>query len=208
MISWINEHSGALNVFLNMGMLCIWMLYFQLLFVTFRMQNRPNLLINRSAGNDADSRCIISNMSSSPVYIQAVVVELVRGSGRWTATISDTERLGEDESATGSMERTKQGPLGEGDFMDIGTFASVVRTAIEVAGLGGTAPQRVEDLDAVTITVTGVYTAVDRLIGASRTFRVGKEEGRTALRPETTLAKQVTSFRGRRELARLVGRAG
>lgn len=64
MWSWLSSNSEAMNVILNGAMLFVWVAYFQLLYVTFRKQNQSNILINRGAGEDLDSRCIVANMSA------------------------------------------------------------------------------------------------------------------------------------------------
>ncbi|WP_099865372.1 hypothetical protein [Pararhizobium haloflavum] len=208
MMNWLNDNSQALNTLLNAGMLLIWLLYFQLLYLSFRAQKRPNLLINRSAGNDARSHCLISNMSASAVYVQAILLDMSSGGRHWTATISDMQTLGSDETASQAMERTKQGPLKEGDFMDIGSFEDLVDTAIGVRSSSTEGPNDISDVDTLTVTVAAVYTSKNTLIGAHRSFRVSEENGRIFLRPETTLANQIASLRQRRKLARLVTAAG
>lgn len=199
-VAWVTEHSEPLNLAVNLAMLCVWILYFQLLLQSFRRQKRSNILINRGAGNDPDSRCIISNMSTSPLYVQAILIEIRCGSKTWQTTISDTEKLGEGESASKSMERTGQGPLREGEFMDAGSFAYLVRTAVGRGRLGSDTPQDIGEIDFIKITVAAVYTAVDRLVGACRTFRVTKHGDGFLIIPEGALAKQLTSRSARHRL--------
>lgn len=204
LIAWVGEYTDTLNLVVNLAMLCVWVLYFQLLLQSFRRQKRSNILINRGAGSDPDSRCIISNMSTSPLYVQAILVEIRCGSKTWETTISDTEKLGEGESASKSMERTGQGPLREGEFMDAGSFAYLVKKALGQERLGSDTPQEIGEIDFIKITVAAVYTAVDRLVGACRTFRVEKRGDGLLIVPEGALAKQLTSRSARHRLLREV----
>ena len=50
-IAWVTEHSETLNLAVNLAMLCVWILYFQLLLQSFRRQKRSNILINHGAGS-------------------------------------------------------------------------------------------------------------------------------------------------------------
>lgn len=209
MFGWLNDNSGALNVIVNVAMLLVWILYFQLLYVSFRRQKRPNILINRSAGSDANARCLISNMSASPVYVQAVMVEMEKDGTRFEATISDTEQLGDEETASKAMERTKQGPLNEGDFMDIGRFRDIVTTAAQNSRPHEDFPKGIGEIDEIRITVAAVYTASDKMIGATRAFRVTpSKHGIPHLHPQTLLAKQLGRWGARRALARKIRESG
>ena len=72
---FINENSGALNLFVNTLMLGVWTFYLQMLFTQHRRARLAKILINRGAGHDLEARCIVSNMSAESIYLQALIFE-------------------------------------------------------------------------------------------------------------------------------------
>lgn len=195
---WVAEHSQVIGVAVNVALLVIWALYLHLLLRMFRRQNRSNILINRGAGEGTGSRCLVSNMSSEPIYVQAVILEVGAGGRRWSRRISDVATLGEAESATSAIARTRQGPLGKGEFIDIGTFTDLVATALQRVRDDPGAPSGIDEAEWVGVTVVGVYTSERELIGAARRFRIERDSG--ALHPVEALARQITNRRERRSL--------
>jgi len=206
MWSFIQQNSGGLNVVLNLGTLLVWVSYFQILFVTFRMQNRPNLLINRSAGNDTASHCIISNMSASSVYVQAVMLEVTRDGRTWQGIISDTASLQEGKSATEEMESTAQGPLGAGEFLDLGKFSRLVRILHEHSN-SSDIPASIDELENLRITLFAIYTAKSNMIGAARDFAIRRKDGETVVEPHSPIADQLANPIQRRHLQRKLANA-
>jgi len=197
-MDWLAGHSDVIGVAVNAGLLLIWAVYLHLALRMFRRQSRPNILINRGGGETARSRCLISNMSTDPIYVNAVILEVVAGERRWSRRISDVETLGESESATTAIARTKQGPLANGDFLDIGTYADLVATALERLDGGTGAPAGLAGADGVRITVIAIYTSERELVGATRGFRIAR--GGAVLQPVESLARQITRRRERRAL--------
>ncbi|GHA30716.1 hypothetical protein GCM10007989_28280 [Devosia pacifica] len=200
-MQWLSEHTDTINLFVNVAMLIVWILYLHLLFTTFRQQNRPNILINRSAGYDADSRCLISNMSSSPIYIQAILVQLIKGEHIWQRTISDTIKLTDEQAASQPMASTQQGPLRDGEFLDIGTFGRLAERVINYHQREDNVPDSIADADRIKVTVIAVFTARNHLIGAQRSFAVNKRRNVVSLVPDTVMAEQLIGWRQRRALA-------
>lgn len=206
MFNWLSENSGALNVILNACTLLVWLLYFHVLFLTFRRQNRPNILINRGAGEDAEARCLISNMSSSPIYVQAVRVDAEANGKTFQRTISDTEKFGKKASSDGNTLRefTSQGPLKDGDFLDLGTFEEIADKALSVYDSDDGAPESLRDVDRLGITIIAVYTAKHDVIGATRKFKINVTEDAIKMEPETILAHQYSKPWERRSLMKVM----
>lgn len=199
MWSWLSSNSEAMNVILNGAMLFVWVAYFQLLYVTFRKQNQSNILINRGAGEDLDSRCIVANMSAGPIYIQAVKMELIVGDRSLSRVVSDTQKLQKGQSARASVETTAQGPVAPGDLLDIGTFAQLAEMVLETADHDGHATA-VEDVEQLVVTVFAVYAVRNDLVGATRRFRVERRGGVASLVPATVMAKQLGGWLYRRRV--------
>lgn len=206
-MAWLTAHAEVYNLVVNAGMLGVWALYLNLIYTTFRHQNRPNVLITRGGGTDVDSRCLISNMSSHAVHLLAVVVEVGLRERRWKHVVSDIDTLAQDESATAAIERNRQGTIRNGEFIDIGTFGDLVARALALGETGGgghetAPPSALGEVDWLRITLATVYTAEADMVGATRGFRVVEQGGR--LIPVEPLARQLTARRERATLRREV----
>lgn len=197
--TFISDNAAALSVLVNAAMLIVWLSYLHLIFLNFRMENRPNILINRGGGSDAKSRCIVSNMSSSPVYLQAVMLEVAAGGRSWRRIVSDIDSLDDDASATSAMEQTAQGPLHRGSFLDIGSFARLVQRLVETCDEPD-APQSVAQLDELKITIFALYTGRSKMVGATRTFRIESRGGKIRILPTKPIADQISGHFERRAL--------
>ena len=197
--TFISNNSGALTVIVNAAMLVVWLSYLHLLFLNFRMENRPNILINRGGGSDAKSRCIVSNMSSSPVYLQAVMLEVASAGRSWGRIVSDIDSLDDESSATTSMEQPAQGPLHPGSFLDIGSFARLVQRLVDMCD-EPEAPQSVAQLDELKITLFALYTGRSKMVGATRTFRIESKGKVIRILPTKPIADQISGRSERRAL--------
>lgn len=200
MWSWVTDNSDTINVVLNAAMLFVWLGYFHLLHVTFKKQNRPNILINRGAGEDLESRCIVANMSPSPIYVQAVKVEVTVGEQKFSRVVSDTEKLHEGKSARMAIETTAQGPVAEGDLLDLGKFSRLIEMVLQTIP-PDKRPASPEEVDEMEVTVFAVYTARNDLVGASRRFRLEKKGEAVSLIPTTIMAVQKSGWRQAKHLA-------
>lgn len=204
MWSFLADNASALNLIVNAAMLLVWICYFQLLYQTYAQQQSPNILINRGGGIDAEGRCIVSNMSSGPIYVQSIMVEVQCGEDLWSRIVSDIDKLSEEASASSAIEYTGQGPLDSGSSMDFGRFDKLVSRVIDQCGDRQTRPE-VTDVDMIRVTVLAAYTAKGRFVGATREFQIRKAGGHTKLDPVGVAAKQITGRRERRRLLRQFG---
>lgn len=198
MWSWLSSNSDAMNVILNAAMLLVWLAYFQLLYVTFRKQNQSNILINRGAGEDLESRCIVANMSAGPIYVQAIKVELRAGERSFSRVVSDTQKLQQGQSARMAVEETAQGPLPQGDLIDIGTYSRLAEMVMETAGEDG--PISIDDVEELTVTVFAVYALHNDLVGATRSFRIDRQGSSASLVPTALMARQLSGWLYRRRV--------
>lgn len=199
MWSWLSSNSEAMNVILNGAMLLVWLAYFQLLYIAFRKQNQPNILINRGAGEDLESRCIVANMSAGPIYIQAVKVELTVGERSFSRVVSDTEKLQDGQSARMAIEETAQGPVAQGDLLDLGKFSRLAEMVREAAEKDD-APIPIKEVEELSVTVFAVYAVHNDLVGATRSFRVERRGNAASLVPTTMMAKQLSGWFYRRRV--------
>lgn len=197
MMSWISEHSAALQVILSGLMVAIWIAYLQVFLVSFRRQHSPDIMINLGAGAGLKARCFVSNLGLEPIYLSDVLVEIDTKDGTHQAVITDRTEL-TDQELNNPAEATNQGPLKSGSLIDIGSF----ETLVERAQPSEYKIRADEDVQCIRIRVIAATAAKWSLIGAERTYRVVREGDRVHLKPLAIAAKQLQSRRSRRKLIR------
>jgi len=96
-LDWISRNSEVLNVILSAGMLVIWMTYLHVFVSSYRRQTRPGILINMGAGEGIESRCLVSNMSSGPIYLLSIALDLEMPEGRLRCPVTELDGMEEWE---------------------------------------------------------------------------------------------------------------
>lgn len=209
MLSWLQEHSQAISAVTGLGTLGVWLIYLQVFVSNYRRQLRAKILISRGAGSGLESRCLVSNMSAAPVYIQSVIVTLDLDGERLMAPVTDLSGREDDQTGTGAGLPTRQGPLASGELKDVGTFGNLVRHVLHSDGAddrGGEVDRGGEDeqlrrLRSVQIELLGVYASEDLPVGARRTFLASAGNRGIELKGQTPFTTQLRSRRDRKQLA-------
>lgn len=207
MWTWIVENSQTIAAAANVAMLVVWALYFQLLLNSYRHQLRPKILINRGAGYRMNAKCVITNMSSETIYMEMVLLTLYTRDDKIVRSLSDLEISTTPEDGD-RRAHWFQGPLGSGEFIDIGTFQELIERSVSIQEDDQEGdqegdqkgPLQVLEIDHISILVAGSYTAQDGIIAADREFDVIVRDGHRMLRPRTLVARQIRSTRKRRAL--------
>lgn len=148
---WLSDNSETINVALNFFMLIVWALYFQLLLNAQQRQRRAKILINRTAGHTLSANCLITNMSAEPIYLEAVVVEFQTPKGPSRCSLTDLDTL-KSEPDSDVRREWFQGPLMNGDYVDIGSFDHLLCKATEGEE---EAPQQFDAFDLIVIATYG-----------------------------------------------------
>lgn len=204
MWTWITENSGGLSAIANVAMLLVWVTYLHLLLMTFLRQRRPNLILNRGAGAGLEARCLVSNMSAEPIYIQSVLVTIRTAEDQHTLAVTDMETLEEQAGERRHLsELTRQGPLDSGGFMDLGSFEALAERAARESGIASDNDELVDRLEGVEICVIGAYGPDTLLVAASREFRIDKARNRILV-PLTTGTRQIRNWFKRRRIRRML----
>lgn len=200
MWQWVQDNHGVLSAVASLAMLAVWILYLQLFYLSYRHQLRPKILINRGAGRSLKSRCIVTNMSSETVYVEAILLELTVEGRQYLCSLSDIDRLasGRSEERPDPRGNWFQGPLGSGDYLDFGSFEDLFGIVLRNHQIDG--PNRT--VSKATITILGDYTWRD-LIGAEREFQIDPTGGSPELRAERG-TRQLTSLLDKRRLQHLL----
>lgn len=203
MLSWLQEHGQAISAVTGLGTLGVWLIYLQVFVSNYRRQLRAKILISRGAGSGLESRCLVSNMSAAPVYIQSVIVTLDLDGERLIAPVTDLSGTDDSEPGARTGLPTRQGPLASGELKDVGTFRNLIRHVLHCEGTDdrGEEDEQLRRLDSVQIELLGVYASEDLPVGARRTFQASAGRGGIELKGQTPFTTQLRSRRDRKQLA-------
>jgi hypothetical protein len=203
---WLTASGSALNFFVNLGLLVIWGTYLHLILQQYKQDRRCKMLISLAGQGDLRSRCLISNMSVKPVYIERVAVAFVNNEGeKVDSAVTDFETGDQDSGSYSPKEKTRQGPLHSGEWRDLGSISNLAKSVWNVGdehqvtekiGLLGDADPPSE----FEITVVALYDTEDLPVGARRRFALGKGDKACCIWP---LSVQTEQIRGSHDRAQL-----
>ncbi len=198
-----------MSAFASIGMLVIWSVYLHIFWRSHQRRGTPKLLINWGEGRELSARCFVTNMSEGAVFIQSVIVDLETPPSHHRVFISDAEDLRNSRTPSGWKHMTRQGPVGPGKLVDMGSFEGILAYALhEKAGDKSTGEKNLEEsslgrkIHQFEITIIGMYGSEDALIGASRRFEIVRARGKACLRSATVETRQIVSARERKQLAK------
>lgn len=197
MFGFMTEHSQALTVITNVIMTGVWLVYLNLFFVSHRRQKSPMILISRGAGIGPEARLFISNMGAEPIYVTALIADCYCGDDVATAFITENDHISAEE-LTSPGAATNEGPLGSGDYLDAGSFESLMNRIERHSDH----PLKAEEVDRVTITVVASTGYSALISAASSTYTVLRSEGTTVFHPEHISTVQHKGRRARRRIRR------
>jgi hypothetical protein len=204
MLDWIGENHSVVSTLSNVGMLLVWIVYLQLFLSSYRRQTRPKILINVGAGRSIDGRCLLSNMSSEAIYVESLIATLETEKDRWVCPITDAQDLSEEEGQD-LRSMTVQGPMKQGEVMDVGSFRDIIHHAAQ----GSDCPVEAEGefpegLMAIEIQAIADFGPDDLLVGAKRRFELVWENGVWSLGQHTPHTEQIRSRSERQRIRRLL----
>jgi hypothetical protein len=159
--------------------------------VSYKRQTRSKIVINRGAGIDLDARCLISNMSSDAIYVDC----------HWRRTVTDIEVRGDGEIPADPKRLTHQGPLGPGEYMDIGSYRELIERVVDGRGRLEMVLEEMTGTVIAQIQVVADYASEDLLVGARRRFELKSQERRWLLKPQDGGTEQIRSRRERRSFS-------
>lgn len=201
MIDWISKYSSLISAIASVGMLVVWIVYLQIFVTSYRRQRRAKIVVNHGAGAGLDARCLVCNMSAEPIYVESIIVSLTAPEATLTGPVTDISSQAEREALPGYSLQTRQGPLGSGQVIDMGSFRNLVD---RVVAEHGARPELLASLREVEITVAAIHGSDDLVVGASRKFAIDHRDGCLRLTSETITTRPITSRRERRRLAKVI----
>lgn len=197
MLEWVSDNGAALSVASNFGMLIVWVVYLGTFLRQYRRQTQPKIVINRAAGRSLDAECFISNMSTEPIYVEAIIVSFETEGKCWSATVTDIVRRDGEDIPDDPRQRTRQGPMRSGDYMPVGSFNGLLERFVEES----------PDLEAIDnddfekaslrVKILADYASEELVIGAERVFDFAQDGSDWFLRSGTS-THQIRSRRQRR----------
>jgi hypothetical protein len=204
MLDWISQYRETLSLLTNIGMLLVWIVYLQLFLSSYKRQTLPKILINIGVGRNIDARCLVSNMSSDAIYVESLIATLETEKDRWVCPVTDAHELAEEqEHDLRSM--TAQGPLKQGQVMDVGSFRDLIQNAVRESDCPVEAEGEFpEGLTAIEIQAIADFGPDDLLVGARRRFALVREDGAWNLGSHTPHTEQIRSRSERRRIKRLL----
>lgn len=190
MLDWLGRNAEVLSLFASIGMLLIWLLYLQLFYTSYKLQQRPNLLIHQAAGFDLASLCMIANMSERNVHVAALLVDAERDGER--VSFLPAPRSPDPIHDDDPIRMVHQGPLPQGGYFIVGQFRSLVAEADRRLPTGSEGADLRLTIRVVAFVGSQLFPA-----GARRTFDVREFGPRMEVRPSSTMPQQLSARRQR-----------
>jgi hypothetical protein len=207
MIEWLKDNHQLITLGISASTLLVWVFYAQLLLLNFRRQRKPSLIINRGAGKGLSSLCLISNMSTEPMFINQLIVVIETSKGPLELDVTDIRHSIDDETAAlpdlAIGQTTHQGPLRSGEYIHVGTFQAMLVGVARRHGveLNGYRPVGDLEFNAMEIRAVAFYGPERHPIGVLRRFKLAdRGEPDCALIPESPFTRQLLSRRHRRRV--------
>ena len=199
---WIRENQFIFTLAISTATLCVWIFYAHLLMLSHRRQRRPKLIINRGAGRNLNSLCLISNMSAEPIFINQIFFLLHTSEGTFSSDVTDVREVGDEDNPRDIIlsQATHQGPLRQGDFTHIGSFAALIRRVTRQHGLevdDKMFPSTGVTFHSIEIRVIAYYSSEPEAIGVMRGYELQGCEGSCGLYAIDHQTKQFTTRRQR-----------
>ncbi|WP_083941816.1 hypothetical protein [Salinicola socius] len=207
MMDWLSQNSAAISALTGLCTLLVWLFYAQLLYLNFRRQRQPKIIINRGFGRTLQARCVISNMSPEPIFIEHIVAILHTDQGTISQDLIDFEEsTAKDDGADRLIETTRQGPMLSGSYNHIGTFHDIIGRVLRFHGLPSEDFQATDGrtLQAIELRVIAIYGSEDSPIGAARTFDLTMTSSGETLVPTRLTTKRYASHLRRRVVRRWI----
>lgn len=198
MFEWIEQNTRLLSLAVNAGMLIVWLFYAQLLFSNYRRSRRPRIIINQGIGSGLSAHCLISNMSQEPIFVECIVAALDTEAGTQIDSVTEYEHAGDDTKVPTLHDRTGQGPLKTGEYLDLGTFEEIAGRVMRNKSAG----QRADagSLQAIELYVVAIYGPDDSPVGARRRFELRRTDRGPRLAAVTVDSIPLTSREDRQRM--------
>lgn len=189
MFDWLRDNAAVVSALGSLATVVIWLLYLQLFYRNFRLQQEPHLIIKQGHGFDLDTPCYVSNMSQHPVDVMAVLIDAHHHGEHVT--------VGAPQTSGGAPEPKRiDQPLAAGSYLQLDTFRALLQRVVERVPRGDPSSAGGEIILEVRIVALVGAQQVPR--GARRRFEISYGGDREQVRPVDVLPEQLSSRRQRR----------
>ncbi|EAQ02774.1 hypothetical protein OB2597_15370 [Pseudooceanicola batsensis HTCC2597] len=193
MLDWITSNANLVSAGVQIVTAAVWIVYLQIFITSYRRQKRSNILINRIAGNADRAHLMVGNMGAEPIYVSAVLVDVLVDGETHCAAVTESVQIEEDREA---LTNSRQGPLKSAETRDIGALGDITDRALEHFGLS----DRSMEVEEITVTVAAEGTYDAEIVAGQQAFWVHQRDDRRIFMPKWSRTRQV---RGRRQRKRL-----
>lgn len=198
LLAWLSRNVTLVSALTSLIMVGVWAFYAHLFFRDFRSRHHPHLMIHQAPDTYLDSVCLVINMSANMVNVVCVIAVGRGPHGAWQREVTDYRQFSSDEAEDGKIESLlKQGPVAPGNYIHLGSFD-------KLSGLKSNDDQADSPLpiDALEIRVVAYFASERKPVGAVRSFRVIRREGKIHMVPKTRHTIQLHSFWRRKKARR------
>lgn len=198
---WLSDNSKVISLWLSLLMLVVWAIYLQHIYSQFRDRRRSSILITRAAGRGMRSRCLITNLGSSPVYVTSLIGKLRIGEQEIELQLTDLQEQPEDLGSE-PLSRIEQGSLCTGEYLNIGHFDDIIRRMLQSHD---ETDLEVTEVEQIELTVVAFHGWEDLPVGAARSFKIQPGANETPeILPISPATKQISRRSRRRQLCRIL----
>lgn len=199
MLRFLLDHVDVVNAVLNGFMVLIWTAYLHIFLINHIRQSRSVIHIDIGSAKGARSRCLVTNLSPTPIYVQGLVAELVHNGSRARTIVTERNEISE-EDVQDPLARTNRGTLDPGQTVDIGSLSEIVTRARISIGEDWSADR----IDSVTITVVAIPGLSDCIVGAAKTFNAEHCAGQLRFTSDKILTDQLRPRQTRRHFSHIL----
>lgn len=199
MLQFYAENLQMLDSALNAVMVLIWTVYLHLILLNHLRQSGTVIHIDIGAAKGARSRCLVTNLSYNPVYVQGLVADLACNGDTSRTIVTDRNEISEDD-VEDPLARTNRGTLQPGETVDIGSLADIVNRARISLKQDWTPDQ----IDTVTVSVVAIAGQASRIVGASKTFIAQNTSEHLTFSSQSLLTHQMKPGKTREEFSRIL----
>lgn len=192
MLDFLSQNIEILNAFFNGLLVLIWAVYLQIFLVSHLRLARSVIHIDIGAADGERSRCLVTNLSSNPLYVQGMVAELFGDGSSTRVIITEREEIDQTD-LTDPLARTNRGTLHPGQTIDVGSLADVLNRAWIRLGQQWS----IDGLVQIKVTVVAISGQAERVVGASKIFDAKYINGSSHFIPQSVLTHQIRPSRAR-----------
>lgn len=196
-LNWLRQNATLVSTVANLGMFFVWAFYASWLYWDYKRRRRPRLMIHQTHGSNPGSQCLLINLSQETALMEGILVEAVSEDSTFTRQITE---YGYESQSDGMhpdpRAHFKQGPIGVGDMITLGSFGELIEQATDRP-----LDEAIQELGIERLEIKAVITfgSANHSVGALRTYSISAD-GALIISPEGLATVQMASRSQRRQV--------